>query len=163
MSTATFIDIILAIILPPLGVFLKFGCEVEFWICVLLTLFGWLPGILYAIYKDARSWCAGAVGKANGCVVRPEIHGRKLNVNGNETIGFDKSNVEGYNCYKRGHFARECRAIRNQDNKHKESSRRSVPVETSNSTSLVSCDGLGEYDWSDQAEERPNYALMALK
>ncbi|PWA86750.1 low temperature and salt responsive protein family [Artemisia annua] len=50
MSTATFIDIILAIILPPLGVFLKFGCEVEFWICVILTLLGWLPGILYAIY-----------------------------------------------------------------------------------------------------------------
>ncbi|KAJ0843889.1 putative proteolipid membrane potential modulator [Helianthus annuus] len=42
-GTLTFIDIILAIILPPLGVFLKFGCEVQFWICVLLTLFGWLP------------------------------------------------------------------------------------------------------------------------
>ncbi|GJV87859.1 hypothetical protein Tco_1531797 [Tanacetum coccineum] len=29
--------------------------------------------------------------------------------------------------------------------------------------SLVSCDGLGGYDWSDQAEEGrgPNYALMA--
>nr|GEU28947.1 retrovirus-related Pol polyprotein from transposon TNT 1-94 [Tanacetum cinerariifolium] len=53
-------------------------------------------------------------------------------------------------------------ALRNQDNKHKKSSRRSVPVETTNSTALVSCDGLGGYDWSDQAEERPNYALMAL-
>ncbi|CAL5341030.1 unnamed protein product [Camellia sinensis] len=50
MSSATFIDIIVAILLPPLGVFLKFGCEVEFWICLLLTLFGYLPGILYAIY-----------------------------------------------------------------------------------------------------------------
>ncbi|CAN4110862.1 unnamed protein product [Withania somnifera] len=46
----TFIDILLAIILPPLGVFLKFGCEVEFWICLLLTFIGWLPGIIYAIY-----------------------------------------------------------------------------------------------------------------
>ncbi|GJT70988.1 putative ribonuclease H-like domain-containing protein [Tanacetum coccineum] len=75
---------------------------------------------------------------------------RKLTINGNETIGFDKSKVECYNCHKRGHFARECRASRNQDNKNKESSRRSMPVEISTSTALVSCDGLGGYNWSDQ-------------
>nr|GEX73945.1 ribonuclease H-like domain-containing protein [Tanacetum cinerariifolium] len=46
-----------------------------------------------------------------------------------------------------------CRALRNQDNKHKESSRMSVPVETTNFTALVLCDGLGEYDWRYQAEE----------
>ncbi|GJS03389.1 hypothetical protein Tco_0319897 [Tanacetum coccineum] len=54
----------------------------------------------------------------------------------------------------------DCRAPRNQDNKNKESSRRSVPIETSTSTALVSCDGLGGYDWSDQAEEGLNYALI---
>nr|GEU84211.1 hypothetical protein [Tanacetum cinerariifolium] len=63
---------------------------------------------------------------------------------------------------KRGHFAKECKALRNQDNKNKESSRRSVLVKISTSISLVSCDGLGEYDWSDQAEEWPNYVLMAF-
>nr|GFA44853.1 hypothetical protein [Tanacetum cinerariifolium] len=36
--------------------------------------------------------------------------GRKLTINGNETIGFDKSNMECYNCHK--HFARECRALK---------------------------------------------------
>ncbi|GJW64994.1 ribonuclease H-like domain-containing protein [Tanacetum coccineum] len=86
---------------------------------------------------------------------------RKLTVNGNETIGFDKSKVECYNCHKRGHFARECRALRNQDNKNKESSIKSVHVETSTSTTLVSCDGLGGYDWSDQANEGSNYTRMA--
>ncbi|GJZ35624.1 ribonuclease H-like domain-containing protein [Tanacetum coccineum] len=87
--------------------------------------------------------------------------GRRITVNGNESIGFDKSKVECYNCHKRGHFARECRASRNQDNRNRESSRRSVPVETTTSNALISCDGLGGYDWSDQAEEGPNYALMA--
>ncbi|GKC35080.1 hypothetical protein Tco_1047464 [Tanacetum coccineum] len=88
--------------------------------------------------------------------------GRKLTVNGNETISFNKSKVECYNCHKRGHFTREYKALRNQDNKNKESSRMGVSVETSTSTTLVSCDGLGGYGWSDQAEEGPNYALMAF-
>ncbi|GJX13674.1 ribonuclease H-like domain-containing protein [Tanacetum coccineum] len=86
---------------------------------------------------------------------------RKLTVNGNETIGFDKTKVECYNCHKRGHFARECRALKSQDNGNSESTKRSIPVETTNSSALVSCDGLGGYDWSDQAEEGLNYALMA--
>nr|GEW75334.1 reverse transcriptase domain-containing protein [Tanacetum cinerariifolium] len=77
--------------------------------------------------------------------------GRKLTVNGNETIGFGKSKVECYNYHKRGHFAKECRALRNQDNKHKDNSRRSVPMETSTTIALVSCDGLSGYDWSDHA------------
>ncbi|GJV12127.1 putative ribonuclease H-like domain-containing protein [Tanacetum coccineum] len=53
------------------------------------------------------------------------------------------------------------RALRNQNNKNKESSRRSMLVETSTSTAFVSCDGVGGYNWSDQAKEGPNYALMA--
>ncbi|KAK1277947.1 Hydrophobic protein LTI6B [Acorus gramineus] len=56
-GTVTCIDIIIAIILPPLGVFLKFGCHVqaEFWICLLLTILGYLPGIIYAIYAITKS------------------------------------------------------------------------------------------------------------
>ncbi|GJS62409.1 putative ribonuclease H-like domain-containing protein [Tanacetum coccineum] len=86
----------------------------------------------------------------------------KLTVNGNDAIGFDKSKVECYNCHKRRHFARECRAPRNQGNKNKEISRRSVHVETPTSTAFMSCDGFGGYDWSNQAKEGPNYALIAF-
>ncbi|GKE41101.1 ribonuclease H-like domain-containing protein [Tanacetum coccineum] len=65
---------------------------------------------------------------------------RKLTVNGNKTIGFDKSNVECYNCHKRGHFAKECRAPRNQENRNRENTRRVVSVETTTSNALVSTD-----------------------
>ncbi|GKE57313.1 hypothetical protein Tco_1496498 [Tanacetum coccineum] len=86
---------------------------------------------------------------------------RKLTVNGNKTIGFDKSKVECYNFHKRRHFARECRALRNQEIKNRENTRRVVPVETTTSNALMSCDGAG-YDWSDQAEEGLTiFALMA--
>nr|GEV07125.1 hypothetical protein [Tanacetum cinerariifolium] len=71
-----------------------------------------------------------------------------------------KTNMECYNCHKRGHFARECGASRSQDTKHKESTRRIVPMETPASTALIPCDDLGGYDWSHQDEEGPNYALM---
>nr|GEU30564.1 hypothetical protein [Tanacetum cinerariifolium] len=56
---------------------------------------------------------------------------------------------------------RECRSPR--DNRNKEPTRRTVPVEVSTSNALVSqCDAVGSYDWSFQADEEPtNYALMA--
>nr|GFA70873.1 hypothetical protein [Tanacetum cinerariifolium] len=69
--------------------------------------------------------------------------GRKFSMNGNETIGFDKSKVEYYNCHKKGQYARECIAPRSQDTKHKESTRKIVPAETPGLVALVSCDGLG--------------------
>nr|GEX12117.1 hypothetical protein [Tanacetum cinerariifolium] len=88
--------------------------------------------------------------------------GMKLNLNGNDSVAFDKTKVECYNYHKRGHFARECRASRGQDNRSRDVTRKTMPVETPNSSVLVSCDRLGGYDFSDQAEEGPtNYVLMA--
>ncbi|GKD75205.1 putative ribonuclease H-like domain-containing protein, partial [Tanacetum coccineum] len=42
-------------------------------------------------------------------------------------IRFAKSKMEYFNCHKRGHFARECKAPRNQDSKNKEPIRRIMP------------------------------------
>ncbi|CAI0427600.1 unnamed protein product [Linum tenue] len=50
MGSMILIEVILAILVPPVGVFLRFGCGVEFWIDLLLTMFGYLPGMIYAIY-----------------------------------------------------------------------------------------------------------------
>nr|GEW44651.1 hypothetical protein [Tanacetum cinerariifolium] len=88
--------------------------------------------------------------------------GKKLDIANKERIGFDKSKVECFNCHKRGNFARESRAPRNQDSRNIEPIRRTVLVEATTLNALVSqCDGLG-YDWSDQVEEGlTNFALMA--
>ncbi|GJY15658.1 ribonuclease H-like domain-containing protein [Tanacetum coccineum] len=45
-----------------------------------------------------------------------------------------------------GTFAtRECRALRNQENRNRENTRRVVPVEITTSNALISCDGLGNF------------------
>ncbi|GJT92454.1 ribonuclease H-like domain-containing protein [Tanacetum coccineum] len=74
---------------------------------------------------------------------------RTLDMDNKKRIGFDKSKMECFNCHKRGHFAREYRAPRNQDSKNREPTKRTVPFEETTSNALVSqCDGFS-YDWSD--------------
>jgi uncharacterized membrane protein YqaE (UPF0057 family) len=51
----TILKIICAIILPPLGVFLEVGIRTEFWINILLTILGYIPGIVHAIWVIARA------------------------------------------------------------------------------------------------------------
>jgi uncharacterized membrane protein YqaE (UPF0057 family) len=44
------IKILFAILLPPLGVFLQVGLTGHFWLNILLTLLGYIPGIIHAVY-----------------------------------------------------------------------------------------------------------------
>jgi uncharacterized membrane protein YqaE (UPF0057 family) len=46
--------VLLAILLPPVGVFLQVGIGPQFWINILLTLLGYIPGIVHAIWIIAR-------------------------------------------------------------------------------------------------------------
>lgn len=49
-STNTLLLVILAIILPPLAVYLHQGeINSKFWISLLLTLLFWIPGVIYAL------------------------------------------------------------------------------------------------------------------
>ncbi|WP_048305724.1 YqaE/Pmp3 family membrane protein [Halomonas sp. PR-M31] len=48
------VRIILAILLPPVGVFLQVGLGLQFWINIVLTILGYIPGIIHAIWIIAR-------------------------------------------------------------------------------------------------------------
>jgi len=46
--------IIVAILLPPLGVFMQVGFGGAFWLNILLTICGYIPGIIHAVWVIAR-------------------------------------------------------------------------------------------------------------
>nr|GEU87246.1 ribonuclease H-like domain-containing protein [Tanacetum cinerariifolium] len=96
--------------------------------------------------KDAKTLRGGI--KTN-----PQLYNEDL-----EQINTDDLEEMDLKC--RGHFARECRAPRNQRNKNGDNTKRVIPVETP-ANALIVANGMG-YDWSYQAEEGPtDFALMA--
>ena len=42
--------ILLAVLLPPLGVFLQVGLGLQSWLNIVLTLLGYIPGLIHAIW-----------------------------------------------------------------------------------------------------------------
>ncbi|GJU12635.1 hypothetical protein Tco_1135031 [Tanacetum coccineum] len=91
--------------------------------------------------------------------------GKKITINGNDTVGYDKSKIECFNCHKMEHFARERRGPRNQESRprNQDKSRRNVNVKDTSSKAMVAINGAG-FDWSYMAYEKvpTNLALMAL-
>ncbi|MEX0740054.1 MAG: YqaE/Pmp3 family membrane protein [Pseudohongiella sp.] len=44
------IKMIFAVLLPPVGVFMEVGIKFPFWLNILLTMLGFIPGIIHAFY-----------------------------------------------------------------------------------------------------------------
>ncbi|GJX94643.1 transport protein Sec24-like CEF [Tanacetum coccineum] len=84
---------------------------------------------------------------------------RKLTINDNETIGFDKSKVECYNCHKRGHFTRECKAPRNQENRNRENTRRS---DKHKDVQLLCTHGLLFYEFLTLGSSKEHFMPLKL-
>nr|GEY18431.1 hypothetical protein [Tanacetum cinerariifolium] len=95
--------------------------------------------------------------------------GRKLEFNGKELVGFDKTKVECFNCYRIGNFARDCKSARNLRNMSRDSRNAGYrgrdngkrPAKKEDEQALVVQNGLGTYDWIYQVkEEATDFALM---
>jgi uncharacterized membrane protein YqaE (UPF0057 family) len=54
MSASDFLRVVVAVLLPPLGIFLQEGLGKQFWLNVLLTLLGYIPGLVHAVWILAR-------------------------------------------------------------------------------------------------------------
>ncbi len=46
--------IVLSVLLPPVGVFLQVGIGPHFWLNILLTLLGYIPGLIHAVWIIAK-------------------------------------------------------------------------------------------------------------
>ncbi|GKD56505.1 ribonuclease H-like domain-containing protein [Tanacetum coccineum] len=90
--------------------------------------------------------------------------GRPIDLKPKNGITFDKSKIECFNCQKLGHFARECRFAKYQENRaNGRKEKKIVAIEDSNSKALVATDNNEEIDWTKEFDAEPvTFAMMAL-
>ncbi|GKB73747.1 putative ribonuclease H-like domain-containing protein [Tanacetum coccineum] len=86
---------------------------------------------------------------------------KKIIINGSDTVGYDKTKVECFNCHKMGHFAKECRDPRSQEyrSKNQDSSRKTVNVEESSSKALLAIDGIQRIELNKSEFDLANYKI----
>ncbi|GJR43994.1 putative ribonuclease H-like domain-containing protein [Tanacetum coccineum] len=90
--------------------------------------------------------------------------GRPIDLKPKNGITFDKSKIECFNCQKLGHFARECRFAKYQENRaNGRQEKKIVTIEDSNSKALVATDNNEDIDWTKEFDAEPTtFAMMAL-
>ncbi len=49
----SYVRLLLVFLLPPAAIYMQFGLDHHFWISVVLTLLGYVPGLIYAVYMMA--------------------------------------------------------------------------------------------------------------
>ncbi|GJV93102.1 putative ribonuclease H-like domain-containing protein, partial [Tanacetum coccineum] len=89
--------------------------------------------------------------------------GRPIDLKPKNGITFDKSKIECFNCQKLGHFARECRFAKYQENRANGRQKKVVAIEDSNSKAFGATDNNEEIDWTKEFDAEPvTFAMMAL-
>ncbi|GJZ77580.1 ribonuclease H-like domain-containing protein [Tanacetum coccineum] len=88
------------------------------------------------------------------------------------TMRVKRKKVECYNCHRRGHFARECRATRNRGNRNRDDPRRNALVDTSTTNALAEerhhklCSkwpNTSQYDQQREALNKSNLEIIGYQ
>nr|GFC84476.1 ribonuclease H-like domain-containing protein [Tanacetum cinerariifolium] len=106
------------------------------------------------LYNNLKVYEADIKGSFGSSSNSQNKTGRKLEFNGKEPVGFDKTKVECFNCHRRGHFSKDCRTARNPRNSGRDARNAGFrgrddgkrPTRKEDGKALVVQDGLGTYD-----------------